>query len=417
MPVLPARPRAVVLGVEHPRALAVLRSLGRAGVPIVGVDDDPTARGLHSRYLTERALVDPAEASVLRCLASLAGGGGGVLIPTNDRYLAIVARHHASLAERFTLTTPPWDLLRRLFHKPACYAIAREAGLRTPTWHAPADRAALERVVAGLDVERRAHIVAVAEPASLVPADVRTGRMTKAAGRTTAALRDDCLDVLARTGRPPVILEVVPGEARTSVGVSMVVDPEQSVHACHAVRRLQLYLYRRDRVYTHPYELGANVYCESVHDDEAVDAAHRFVRHARYYGPITLEFRRDASDGGLVLVKADPRVVRATALSTALGLDVPATLYTIFTGGQAPPARPYRDGIAWVWLTWYLSTLWRNRDESPVGRELARFVRALPRVKAWAYLDVRDPLPFAVDVWRWARIGVRWGRRGGRCAL
>ena len=155
-----------------------------------------------------------------------------------------------------------------------------------------------------------------------------------------------------------------------------------------------------------------------MHDDEAISAAHRFVRGSGYYGPLTLEFRRDASDGRLVLVKADPRVVRATALSTAIGLDVPRTLYAAFTGRPLPRARDYPDGAAWVWLTWYLNTLWRSRARSPIGRELARFARALPRVRAWAYLDRRDPLPFLVDVRRWA---ARWlgiaARRARRTLL
>ena len=48
-----ARPRAVVLGLEHPRAVAVVRSLGRRGIPVVGVERDPTARGRGSRYVSQ----------------------------------------------------------------------------------------------------------------------------------------------------------------------------------------------------------------------------------------------------------------------------------------------------------------------------------------------------------------------------
>jgi hypothetical protein len=71
------------------------------------------------------------------------------------------------------------------------------------------------------------------------------------------------------------------------------------------------------------------VYCESVHDDEAIEAATRFVHEARFYGAITVAFRRDVRDEGLTLIEVDPRVVRATSLSTALGLDVPAALYDV----------------------------------------------------------------------------------------
>ena len=58
------------------------------------------------------------------------------------------------------------------------------------------------------------------------------------------------------------------------------------------MKRLRLFTYSRGG-FVHPYELGANVYCESVHDDEAIDAATRLVRATGYVGVITIEFRRD----------------------------------------------------------------------------------------------------------------------------
>ncbi len=414
---MPSHPpsRVIVLGVEHPRALAVIRSLGRAGVAIVAIDHDPAARGFYSRYVTQPFVVGPTHAAAAALLETLGRAGGGILIPTNDHYLSLVARHHAELTRHFVSTAPPWPVLEQLMHKPFCFALARAADVRTPEWFVPRDIEELDRIIAEFDFERHAYIVSVADESNDLPADPTTLRKTKAGGRDPATFRADCLDVLTRTGRLPVIMRVVPGEARTSVGVSMVVDRHQGVHACHAIRRLQMYLYRRDHIYQHPYELGANVYCESVHDDEAIAAAERFVHQSDYYGPLTLEFRRDASDGRLVLVKADPRVVRATALSTALGLDVPTTLYAAFSGGTIPAARGYSEGTVWVWLTWYLNTLWRNRSHSPVGREIVRFTRALPRTRAWAYLDRRDLLPFLVDGWRWAAkwlgIAGRWARR------
>ncbi|MGH7263445.1 MAG: hypothetical protein ACREMB_01135 [Candidatus Rokuibacteriota bacterium] len=52
-----SRPRALVLGIEHPRGIAVVRSLGRRGIPVVGVERDPRARGRGSRYLQQVVMV------------------------------------------------------------------------------------------------------------------------------------------------------------------------------------------------------------------------------------------------------------------------------------------------------------------------------------------------------------------------
>jgi predicted ATP-grasp superfamily ATP-dependent carboligase len=177
----------------------------------------------------------------------------------------------------------------------------------------------------------------------------------------------------------------------------MVVARDGTPVVAYCVRRLQMQLYASDSEFVHPYELGANVYCESVRDDEAIAAATRFVRAARFYGAITVEFRRDSRDGGLTLIKADPRVVRATSLSTALGLDLPGALYDTFTGGARPAPRAYRERVAWVWLSWLWLTVWENRSRASLGRQLWSVLRNAHRIRAFAYLSLRDRGPARAD--------------------
>jgi predicted ATP-grasp superfamily ATP-dependent carboligase len=408
-PDVSGRQRAVVLGVEHPRGIAVVRSLGRRGIPVVAVERDASARGLWSHYLSRTLLVDENPQEAVSALESLGRDGGGLLIPTNDHFLLLVSQHFERLTPFFTVTVPPWDILERLLNKPACYRLAQEAGLHTPRFFVPRDAAELDRILSTLDFTAHRYILSLRLPSS-TPADTRTGRFTKVAGEDADTVRQGCLDIAARTGEFPMIAEVIPGLSDRCVGVSMVVNRAHVPVVQYCVKRLQLYLYALDSAFIHPYELGANVYCESVRDDEAVEAATRFVRQAGFYGAITVEFRRDATDGRLTLIKADPRVVRATSLSTALGLDVPAALYDAFDGGRHDVAPSYREGIAWIWPTWYLDTIWQNRTRVPLARQLWALVRNAHRVRSFAYLSLRDPMPAVVDVVRAAGNWLRTGR-------
>jgi predicted ATP-grasp superfamily ATP-dependent carboligase len=388
-----------VLGVEHPRGVAVVRSLGRRGVRVVAVEHDPRARGLRSRYIERCVLVDEDPALAVAALETIGRDGGGVLFPTNDRYLMLVSRHHDHLSRWFSITVPPWDVLEPLLNKPACYRLGQAAGLRTPLFFAPRDVAELDRIVAGLDLDAQRYVLSAKLPGT-VPVDVVTGRMTTVAGDDVDTIRARSLDIAARTGNLPVIMEVIPGRSDRCVGVSMVVDRDHVPVVAYCVRRLQLQLYATGRAFVHPYEMGGNVYCESVRDDEAVEAATQLVRHARFHGPITVEFRRDARDEGLTLVKADPRVVRATALSTALGMDVSAALYDVFTGRTPTVAKTYPTGVAWLWSSWYVDTVWANRHRAPLGAQLWAIVRNVHRIRAFAYLSLRDPRPAMTDLAR-----------------
>jgi len=391
-------PRAVVLGLEHPRGVAAIQSLGRAGIPVVGVDHEPSPLGFCSRYVGRKVRVDRNPEKALASLEALGRDGGGVLMPTNDHYLVLVAKNLDRLSPHFILTTPPWEILGALTDVARCYEMARELEIRTPRFFKPRTEAEMRRMVAGLDLDRHEYILKTM-PGS-VPANARTGRFTRVAGADRETIERDCLEIFARAGEFPAILEVVPGTADRCVGVCMVVDHRHEPVLWYSVRRLRLHTYAKGGRFVHPYEMGSNVYCESIHDEQAVEAAKRLVRRARYHGPIAVEFRRDPADESLVLIKADPRFVRATSLSRKIGLDMPTAVYSTFSGRPDFKGGNYSDGVAWIWLTAYFGALWANRSDRPLRGELFGLVRNFRRIKAVAYLDWRDPEPFLVNLLR-----------------
>jgi len=392
-------PRAIVLGAEHPRALAIIQALGRAGISVVAMDHYPPSLGFWSRYVKEKFQVANAQAAALARLEQLGVAGGGVIIPTNDEYLLLVSKNFDSLSRRFALTTPPWDILEPMIDIPRFYAAARKIGVRTPDFFQPKDAQAMETYVKELDFTHYSYLLKT-RPGS-VPANYRTGRFSKVAGSSPEEVRENCLEIHRRLGEFPVIVHVIPGEADRCIGVSLVVNKKQEVSVCYCVRRLRLFTYSRGGQFIHPYVLGANVFCESTHDAEAVETAKRLVKHMKYFGTVAMEFRRDSRDESLTLIKADPRPVRATSLAAALGQDLPLSLYQEFTSQKASIASSYPDGIAWVWVSAYLSSVWNNRHNRPILKELFTLVKRIPNIKAVANLDRRDPLPFLVDLKRW----------------
>ncbi len=400
--------RAIVLGVNgHPRAVAAVRSLGRAGIPVIGVKGEASTQDCYSRYLHQTFVVDPVVDELLPFLESLGRNGGGVLFATYDRYLILVAKHVDALSRYFTLTMPPWEILSRVMDHARLYDIARQLGLNTPTFFKPRDEADLRRIVAGLDLGDREYLLKTIP--GIGPAELSSGRATKVAGIDPATVEADCFEIFSRLGEFPLIAEVVPGEANHCIGVTMVVDRGHTPVLAYCTKRLKLQMYSRGG-FVHPYELGSNVYCESVYDEEAIEVAARLVKAVGYYGLITIEFRRDSRDQRLILIKADPRFIRATSLSTALGMDTPTALYRLAVDGKVEARQTYPEGVAWLWGTMFLESLWSNRDDRSVRQELFALGRRVGRIKAFAYLSFQDPLPFLMHgqwrarAWTWARV-------------
>ena len=394
-----SNPPAIVLGVEHPRGVAVVRSLARAKVPVVAVDHVKRPQGFYSRYPGRSLRVGADPADQLALLDRLGQEGGGVLIATNDHYLVLVAQNYDRLARSFVLTTPRRQILEAVMGRSPAYEIARRVQIAVPVCFEPGDVEDMRRVVAGLDFANQHYLLKTRVDRGH-PADLQTRRYTKVAGPDAGAVESSCLEIFARSGEFPTIEEVVPAEADRCIGVAMVVGHDHEPVLSYCVRRLKLFTYSRGGGFVHPYELGANVYCESVHDPEAREAAARFVREARYTGPITVEFRRNSINGRSDLHQGrspgrarDCPVDRAWARRAAGALSGRAR-----AGGRA--SRGYPDQRAWIWLVPYIRTLWRNRGNRAVRSELVSLARNCPNLRAEAYLDWRDPLPFLMEVAR-----------------
>ena len=144
-------PPAVVFNC-HITGLAVARSLGRRGVPVIALDRDDGGYGLHSRYVTaaglcpyplddERGFID----LLLEIGAAL--GQKAVLFPCLDEWVFAVARHRRELEEFYLLPFSQLDTIERLLDKNLLYKTCETRGIPIPrTWYvgeqSPADIAA-----------------------------------------------------------------------------------------------------------------------------------------------------------------------------------------------------------------------------------------------------------------------------------
>ena len=128
---------AVVFGVGQFQGLAVLRGLGRMGVPVCAIGEDRSV-GFRSRFASER-LVSPDPhrdpEGLMRLLLALgrrlkAEGKRGVLFPTRDSVVELIAQRQSELGEFFICHMPGFDVIRKCSDKETQIQLARE--LRVP---------------------------------------------------------------------------------------------------------------------------------------------------------------------------------------------------------------------------------------------------------------------------------------------
>src|SRR5580658_20644 len=130
---------AVVIGGDY-QGLGIVRSLGRAKVPVCIIDDERSIARF-SRYSTHsvpvRSLRDEKQAveTILEVGRRL-NLRGWVLYPTRDETVAAISRHRPILTEFFRVPTPEWDSIKWAWDKRNTYRLAQELGIPTPrTWY------------------------------------------------------------------------------------------------------------------------------------------------------------------------------------------------------------------------------------------------------------------------------------------
>src|SRR3569623_1744689 len=107
-------PAVVVGGVDSGGGLGLVRSLGRAGVPVIVVEQDRFAPALHSRYarkyIVEGLTGRPLITGLLALQATL--GVKPVLFLTSDEAVLAVSQYRDELEHAYVLRLPAHERLR-----------------------------------------------------------------------------------------------------------------------------------------------------------------------------------------------------------------------------------------------------------------------------------------------------------------
>ena len=111
-------PAAVVVDVSWVNGLAAIRSLGRAGAPVIALDHRRSALGFRSRYAcpgSSARIRAIEEAEFVRLLVELgdALGRPAPIFPTHDEHLNAIARNRGELGDRLPLSrSRDWAVAR-----------------------------------------------------------------------------------------------------------------------------------------------------------------------------------------------------------------------------------------------------------------------------------------------------------------
>ena len=321
-----------MLGSDY-RGLAVVRSLGRRGIPVCvlsGGDDVLAAKSRYALHRVElRGVDDDEQCEFLLNLGERLGLKGWVLFPTADDSAAMVARRHQQLSEQFELTSPPWRVLRWAHDKRLTYQRAGALGIAHPRTQ-PARSAIATRLELDFPVIVKPAVREEFNPLTAAKAwrvDDHAALVERLA-EATELLDPDLL----------LLQEVIPGDEHLSYAA-----------LCERGRPLASVVARRTRQY--PPDFGrASTFVETVDNSRVAALGERFLASIEFDGLAEVEFKRDARDGVLKLLDVNPRVWGWHGLCSGAGVDFPFLAYRYARRESVPNVRA-AAGVRWLRLS------------------------------------------------------------------
>ena len=380
-------PPAYVLG-GHEAGLAVIRSLGRAGLPVVSVVSSPREHGGRSRYATSRATApDPADRTrdYIEFLLGLGDEyGDGILVPTTDESVEAVSTHREELAARHRLACPSLWAAEHFLDKRLTSEVAGAAGVEAPATSCPDTPEELERCACDLRF-----------PCLIKPRE--SYRYTRAFGVKMTRVEDrDELRAAWRAahdaGIGVLVQEIIPGPETGGVNYNLyMVDGEPAVEFTSRKVRLS------------PPDFGFPCVVRSAPVPEVVEPGRRIARALGVQGFANVEFKQDERDGRYKLMEVNGRPNMSGELAIRCGVDFPLMTYRHLVHGVVPaPASCPRD-VYWIHEVadpGILFSRWR-RGQLALRQALVPYLSR----HVFASFALRDPGPF-VDRARAKAFGV-----------
>jgi predicted ATP-grasp superfamily ATP-dependent carboligase len=322
--------------------LAVVRSLGQAGVFVGTGNEEPGMIAGASKYCREKLIypspVLEAEKFQSFLCEQLAPRGYTHLLATSDVTVQLVAPIKRRLAPDVVAMVEDAETLSLVQDKAAILDIATRIGLGVPRYLSDCNR---ERLLSFADSVGYPVVIKPRRSRQYLGGAWREGSVTYAGSpeELIAKYEAACANIAS-----PLVQEKITGEGR---GVFLLMwNGEVKAAFCHM------------RLREKPPWGGVSVLSESLQPDRIlVEQSAALLREVRWNGPAMVEYKTDARTGEAKLMEVNGRFWGSLQLAIDAGIDFPAIYCRLVHGEDMKPQLEYRASIKSRWLLGDLDSL------------------------------------------------------------
>jgi D-aspartate ligase len=379
---MPAENLAVVLGMFE-TGLAVGRSLGRAGIRVLGIDSVKKI-GFYSKYIESKICPHPVEreSEFVAFLIGIAKEQKQkpALFVTSDEFLTAVSRNRKCLATHYLLNFPEADIIEAVTDKWKQYELCAKAGVPAPRTFVAENFEQLRQIRDALPY-----------PLFIKGREVNSWRKTMGVDQkgfmvNTPEELVDIFQLLFERGAPGLIQEVIPGPDSNHFKACCYIAENGDMLLAFALRKIR----------QQPVRFGFGCVVESIYYPEMLELGKKFLTRIGYRGVGSVEFKLDEKTSELKLIELNPRYWQQNGLAEKCGMNFPLMNFLDVTGSKPPAIVAYRDRIKWVNIYHDFESF---RDYQKAGRlSTKQWVQSLRGPKMYSDFASDDVYPWLYEL-------------------
>lgn len=330
----PGHPPAVVLGLGQ-NGLATVRSLGRLGIPVIGIDRNVKQMTARTRYCQKIQLSGPIDGEEL--ISVLVDLGKrlpqrGVLFPSGDGALYNLSENRERLEAYYHFSFPAKEIVKLTLDKKKFYRFAAEHDIAIPISYFPE----------GVDDCRRI-AEAIVYPCLIKPYQPSLGWRQHFPDHKLFRVNDAaellrCYENVFKVCPDLIVQEIIPGR-ESNLSFSLTYFDSNG-------RPLGMFTGRKIRQY--PPNFGTSSLAESHLDEDIAEKTIAILTGMRYTGYGSIEFKWDPRTCEFKAIEVTARTWFPHGIATACGLNLLQMAYCDLVGLPVPADDGFAEGVKWI---------------------------------------------------------------------
>jgi len=383
-----------------PTALALVRALGRKGIPVYGVGLSKYEVALSSKYCKPLGATDSRydPHKLLELLVDFASKQSGaknpVLYPSGDECVEFIGANYSTLSGYYSFSKLNPTLVELFLDKALFYQACIQHGLPAPLTVLPESASELESISKELTY-----------PCIVKPRYYHRWAMNHGLVKGVVCQKPDELRILAERWANDlhhfIIQEVIDGLETDIYVFAAYFDRNSNPHGVFVGQKIRQY----------PVGFGTTTMMRTAHKPELEEMSISFLQKVGYEGLCDVEYKYDRRDGSCRIVEINPRIGRWYGIVEAAGHD------TIYYSYLDLTDRPIRDvhteskDVTWAFTSRDFLSVIENKRWGVMSA-----LRSYSGTKTWCIWARDDVKPFFAYFGEMATKGVKylWRQRNHR---